>query len=111
MSNQSIPSLEKNAKLIKWMGIGSIFSIVLAFVLGFAFEEVGINSVLFSLGIPLSLVTIILGSHVIKNITDKHSNIYKEAYFGRKCAIIALVFMIVFVIAVAIFFSWVFRQA
>jgi hypothetical protein len=68
-------------------------------------EMIGINSLFFSVAIPLSLAAIIVSTAARRNLGGPESPGYREAVMGQRMGLVALGVMLLFIIAVAIFFT------
>ena len=96
-----IPSPARVAKILGYL---SLAVVVLSVIIGFRVEMIGINSLLFSFAIPLSLAAIIVSAIVRRDIDGPESPGYKEAVAGQRMGLIALGIILFVIIAVALFF-------
>ena len=104
--SKDIPS---SARIAKLLGCFSLLTVVLSVIIGFMVEMIGVNSLLFSFAIPLSLAAIIISIIVRRDIGGPESPGYNEAVAGQRMGLLALGIMFFFVIAVAVFFTLAFR--
>ena len=105
MTNPSFKEVPSSARTAKLLGQLSLVGVVLSVIIGFMVEMIGINSLLFSFAIPLSLVAIIVSTKARRSLSGPESPGYKDVLLGQRMAILALGIMLLFIIAVAIFFT------
>ncbi len=87
------------------LGKVSIASVFISLILGFSFESVGINGLFLSYVIPLSLVTVVLAHSARRGMESDTCPGYREATWGLRMGLSVLILVVVFIVAVAIFFS------
>ncbi len=105
MTNPSFKEIPSSARTAKLLGQLSLVGVVLSAIIGFMVEMIGINSLLFSFAIPLSLVAIIVSTKARRSLSGPESPGYKEAVSGQRMGLLAMGVILFFIIAVAIFFT------
>ena len=105
MTNPPIKEVPSSARTAKLLGQLSIVGVILSIIIGAMVETIGINSLLFSFSIPLSLVAIFLSNRVRRSLSGPEDPGYKEAASGQRMGMLALGVVLVFIIAVAVFFT------
>ncbi len=101
-SSEEIPSSARTAKLLGQLSLGAV---ILSVLIGFMAEMIGINSLFFSVAIPLSLAAIVVSTSTRRKLGGPESPGYREALMGQRMGLVALGIMLFFIIAVAIFFT------
>ena len=104
MSAGRFSDMPQTARTALRLGQASVCSLLLAFVLGFAIESIGINSMLRTLVVPLSIITILLSLSAQRGLSGPNHPGYQEAALGLKLGIVSLVIAIVFMVGVFLFF-------
>lgn len=100
--SKDIPS---SARIAKLLGQLSLVVVVLSLFIGFMVEMVGVNSLFFTFAIPLSLAAVIFSTIARRDLGDPESPGYKDAVSGQRMGMVALGVILLFIIAVAIFFT------
>jgi len=104
MKDPSYKNIPSSARLAKLLGQLSIAALILSIIIGYMVEIIGINSLLFSFAIPLSIAAIIVSTIARRDLGDEDRPGYREAVLGQRLGIVSLGIMLFFIIAVAVFF-------
>jgi len=104
MKDPSYKNIPSSARLAKLLGQLSVAALILSIIIGYMVEIIGINSLLFSFAIPLSIAAIIVSTIARRDLADKDRPGYREAVLGQRLGIVSLGIMLFFIIAVAVFF-------
>lgn len=87
------------------LGKVSIASVFISVLLGVSFESIGINGLFLSYVIPFSLVTVVLALSARRKMENITSPGYREATWGLRMGLGVLISVVVFIVAVAVFFT------
>jgi hypothetical protein len=93
------------SRLALRLGIISIAAVLIAIALGILIPSLGINSLFFTFCIPIALVTALMAYVARRDLGAPEAPGYREATLGLKMAQVALGFMFIWILGVAIFFS------
>ncbi len=104
MQQSRFSDIPQTARTALRLGQASLFAIILSFTLGIAIESIGINSLLRTLVVPLSLLTILLSLSARRSLSDPAAPGYREASLGLKLGLASLIIAMVFMVAVFLFF-------
>ncbi len=98
-------NVSKNALLSFILGIAALIMVFVAVIAGIWVADLGAVSFLRPFAIPLSVAASILGIMARRNITDKKSTEWRQATAGLVMGASVFIAIVVFMIAVAIFFG------
>lgn len=96
-------------KAVIILGYVSVLSFGLSVALGVLVEAIGINSMFLQVAMPISLITLVLGSSLLRQSMSDKDQI--KVRLATRLAFLSLVFMVFIIIFFAIFFTWIFRGA
>ena len=107
MTEGRFSDMPQAARTALRLGQASVLALVLAFPLGFALESIGINSMLRTLVVPLSLIAILLSLSARRGLEGPGHPGYREASLGLKLGMASLIVSMVIMVGVFLFFlTW-----